>query len=66
MNQDDFDVERIFEEGTLIDEALKAAVREAIQRHAERGETVVVYEDGKTLIIPAKELLARDPPQESP
>jgi hypothetical protein len=33
------EAERIFNDGTLIDQALKAAVEEAIRRHAERGGT---------------------------
>ena len=48
---------RIFvEEGHLIDEALKKAVREAILQHKREGLPVVIYRDGKAVWVYAEEL----------
>ena len=48
---------RIFvEEGHLIDEALKKAVREAILQHKREGLPVVIYRDGKAAWVYAEEL----------
>lgn len=49
------DIERIFEEGTLIDEALDTAVREALRRHRLAGNPVVIYRDGKAVWVSAEE-----------
>ena len=52
------DPNRIFrEEGHLIDEALKRGVREALRRHQERGNPVVIERDGEIVWLSAQELL---------
>lgn len=52
------DAARIFqEEGDVIDEALREGVHEALHRHNERGNPVVIERDGKTVWLSAKELL---------
>lgn len=52
------DPNRIFiEEGHLIDEALRKGVRDALLRHKERGNPVVIERDGKIVWVPAEELL---------
>ena len=46
------DVNRIFiEDGHLIDEALKQGVRDAVVRHKEAGLPVVIYRDGKAVLV---------------
>ena len=50
------DVARLFEEGTSIDEALNAAVREAVLRHKQQGQPLVVWRDGKIVLLPPDEV----------
>ena len=49
------DIDKIFREGTLIDEAMNAAVRDAVQLHKEKGLPLVVWRDGKVVWITAEE-----------
>jgi len=58
------DIAKIFDERTLIEEALNAAVREAVLRHKQLGLPVVVWRDGKTVWIPPEEIPWPDPSQE--
>ncbi len=52
------DPNQIFrEEGHLIDEALRRGVREALLRHKERNNPVVIERDGKIVWVSAAELL---------
>ncbi len=53
------DIERIFEEGTPIDEALDKAVREALRAHRQAGNPVVIYRDGRTVWVPVEEIEER-------
>lgn len=51
------DPDRIFrEEGHLIDEALRKGVRDALRRHKQLGNPVVVERDGKIVWLSAAEL----------
>jgi len=51
------DVNRIFvEDGHLIDEALKQGVRDAVLRHKEAGLPVVLYRDGKAVLVMPQDL----------
>ena len=51
------DVNRIFvEDGHLIDEALKQGVRDAVLRHKEAGLPVVIYRDGKAVLVMPQDL----------
>jgi hypothetical protein len=49
------DICKIFREGRLIDEAMNAAVRDAVQLHKEKGLPLVVWRDGKAVWISAEE-----------
>jgi hypothetical protein len=49
------DIAAIFRDGTLIDEALNAAARDAVQLHKEKGLPLVVWRDGKTVWITPEE-----------
>lgn len=51
---------RIFrDEGHVIDDALRRGVREALQRHKERGNPVVIEREGKIVWLSAHELLSK-------
>ena len=49
-------IEELMLEGTAIDEALRRAVREALLRHKKLGESIVVWRDGKVVIVPPDEI----------
>jgi hypothetical protein len=51
-------VEVAFEEGTPIDEAANEACREAIRQHKQSGQPMVVWRDGKTVLLPAEQVEA--------
>ncbi len=52
------DPDRIFrEEGHVIDEALRKGVRDALLRHKERDNPVVIERDGQIVWVRAEELL---------
>jgi hypothetical protein len=54
-NREPEDIDQIFREGTLIDEAMNAAVRDAVQLHKEKGLPMVVWRDGKIVWISPEE-----------
>jgi hypothetical protein len=56
MRRTDEEISRIFRERTLIDEALNAAVREAVLAHKQKGLPLVVWRDGKIVWIPPEDL----------
>ena len=51
------DIAQIFRDGTLIDEAMNAAVRDAVQLHKEKGLPLVVWRDGRVVWISPEEAL---------
>jgi imidazolonepropionase-like amidohydrolase len=55
INREPKDIQKIFREGTLIDEAMNAAVRDAVQLHKEKGLPMVVCRDGKIIWITPEE-----------
>jgi hypothetical protein len=55
MSREPKDIQKLFREGTLIDEAMNAAVRDAVQLHKEKGLPMVVWRDGKILWISPEE-----------
>lgn len=50
-------IDEIFAEGTLIDKALKQAVREAILQHKRAGNPIVVWRDGKMVWLKPEEIV---------
>lgn len=58
------DIDKLFDDGQLIDEALARAGREARLRHKQLGVPLVVWRDGKVVEIPPEEIVV-DPPEES-
>ena len=57
MNKnDEVDIDKLFEEGKAIDEAMKRAVREAVLEHKKAGNPIAAWRDGKVVWIPAEEI----------
>lgn len=53
-------INEIFAEGTLIDKALKQAVREAILQHKRAGNPIVVWRDGKMVWLKPEEIVEQE------
>ena len=53
---DSVDIDRLFREGTEIDAAMNAAVREAVLQHKRKGLPLVVWRDGKVAWIRPEEI----------
>jgi len=49
-------VGQIFADGRRIDEALRLAARDAIRKHEQHNAPVVVWRDGRTALVSAREL----------
>ena len=49
-------IDEIFKEGSLIDNALKKAVQEALVRHKHAGNPIVVWRDGKIVWLKPEEI----------
>ena len=47
---------QIFADGRRIDEALRLAARDAIRKHEQHNAPVVVWRDGRTALVSAREL----------
>lgn len=54
------DIERMFAEGTLIDEALVEGVQEALRRHKQAGLPIAEWRDGKTVWVPPEQIELRE------
>ena len=50
------DINKAFEEGTPIDDALNEAVRDAVRLHKRMGQPLAVWRDGKTVWLSAEEV----------
>lgn len=50
------EIDDIFREGTLIDKALKEGVREALIRHKQTSNPIVVWRDGKVVWLMPEEI----------
>ena len=46
------DIDRIFEEGTLVDRAFDRAIRAALKMHKRAGNPVPIWKDGRVVWIP--------------
>ena len=49
-------IDEIFKEGSLIDKALKKAVQEALVRHKQAGNPIVIWRDGKIIWLKPEEI----------
>jgi hypothetical protein len=43
-----------------VDEAVRIAVQDALREHKRRGESVVVWQDGKVVCLPPEQILVDD------
>jgi hypothetical protein len=50
------DIEAIFDNGDLIDQAIVEAVRQAVTRHKALNQSIVVVRDGKPTRLSAEEI----------
>ncbi|MGO9111126.1 MAG: hypothetical protein ACLP9L_18030 [Thermoguttaceae bacterium] len=50
------DIGLLFREGTAIDSAMNAAVRDAVLQHKQKGLPLAVWRDGKVAWIPPEEI----------
>src|SRR5690349_7374450 len=53
-------IQEIFDEGTPIDEALARGVASALRRHKMLGNSIVVWQDGRVVHIPADQIQVPD------
>jgi len=54
------DIDRIFAEGTLIDEALAQGVQQALRRHKQAALPIAVWCNGKTAWVAPEKIELRD------
>ena len=57
-NESEKDIGRLFRERKPIDEALNAAARDAVKRHRQQGQPLVVCRNGQTVLISPDEVEA--------
>lgn len=50
------DIDAIFQNSTIVTEAIRRAGLEAMRRHIQAGEPMVAYRDGQVVHIPPEEL----------
>jgi hypothetical protein len=56
------DIGRLIREGTLVDEAIRKATRDALLNHKRLGDPVVGWKDGKVVWIPADQIEVDEEP----
>jgi hypothetical protein len=56
-------VAAIFEEGTPIDRALERAARTAAIEHKREGQPLVIWRDGKVVLVPPEEIEISEEPE---
>lgn len=54
-------IDEIFREGVLIDKALKEAVQEALMRHKQAGNPIVVWRGGKMVWLQPEDISVNAP-----
>jgi uncharacterized protein YdaT len=50
------DIDALFEDGTLIDQAINIAVKNAVERHKKLSQPIVIWRDGKVQIVDPKDI----------
>ncbi|MBI2355105.1 MAG: hypothetical protein HYV06_08765 [Deltaproteobacteria bacterium] len=50
------DIDKILSEGTEIDQAVKKAVKEAVLRHKQAGNPIVVMKDGRMVWLKPEDI----------
>ena len=46
----------MFRDGRVIDAALRRGVRDALREHKRRGESIVVWQDGRVVTLKAEDI----------
>ncbi len=59
------DIDKVFADGTLIDEALKRAAREAVRQHKRNGHPIVEWRDGHVVWIQPEDICVPDEPDDA-
>jgi len=54
------DISALFRDGRAIDAALRRAGRDALREHKRRGESIVVWKDGRVVTIKAEDIPVAD------
>ncbi|MCG3132001.1 MAG: hypothetical protein FLDDKLPJ_02811 [Phycisphaerae bacterium] len=57
------DIRAVFDDDSIIDQAMRDAVRDALLDHKRTGDPIVVWQDGKVVWIPADQIVVDDDPQ---
>jgi hypothetical protein len=52
-------IAELFADDALVTAAIQRGAREAVSKHAQAGQPVAIWQDGKVVWIPAEEVLAR-------
>lgn len=52
------DIDRIFEDGRLIDEAIKESVHKALMEHKRAGNPIATWKDGKVVLVQPEAIAA--------
>ena len=58
--QDPVDIAQLFEEGTVIDEALRVAAQDARRRHKALDQPIAEWRDGKVVWTEARDIVVYD------
>ena len=53
MTEQNINIDELFKAGKPIDDAINKATREAVKRHQQAQQPVVVWRDGKIVWLPA-------------
>lgn len=56
VNESKPDIDRVFEEGRLIDQALAESVKQALLAHKRAGNPVAEWRDGKVVLIQPEDI----------
>ena len=56
VNESKPDIDRVFEEGRLIDQALVESVKQALLVHKRAGNPVAAWRDGKVVLIQPEDI----------
>ena len=56
VNESKPDIDRVFEEGRLIDQALVESVKQALLVHKRAGNPVAEWRDGKVVLIQPEDI----------
>ena len=56
VNESKLDIDRIFEDGRLIDQALVESVKQALLEHKRAGNPIAEWRDGQVVLIQPEDI----------